>query len=169
MEHEASQEQAVVHFSKSVPLTNSATLTVDLATFADTVFLRIYKTAYSQQYVGFMKGQSVAFPAESVAELSTLLLSVADLAEVREYGSVGKYRIYTSIYEGVMNFQIRKWAETQKYSGPTKVGIVIPIEKFEDFRNAYADVASNLHACLSGELAKPSEPVKALENREDYF
>lgn len=107
---------AIVHVSESFALTKTGNLTVDIATWQEILFLRIYRSAYSERYTGGVKGAFIVFKAESVAHLVSVVASIPTEYELREYGMVGKYKVYVSTYEGSTNFQIREWFETKKYT-----------------------------------------------------
>lgn len=142
---------AVIHVSESFALTKTGNLTVDIATWQDTLFLRIYRTTYSDRYTGGVKGAFIAFKAESVVNLVSVVASIPTEYELREYGMVGKYKVYVSTYEGSTNFQIREWLETKKYTGFARHGVSVPVEKLSEFRSVLEKVASRLEAVARGE------------------
>jgi hypothetical protein len=73
-------------------------------------------------------------------------------------GSVTEIVIGVREYKGKVGVDIREFVTGEKYTGPTKKGLRIPAEKFQEFREM-------LNSVTKGDL-EPSEPVSEEVNEK---
>lgn len=69
-------------------------------------------------------------------------------------------------YNGKVGVDIREFATSEKYTGPTKKGLRIPAENFEDFKNMINSIKPE--DLKSDASEGPSEPDTSKEELPDY-
>lgn len=67
-------------------------------------------------------------------------------------------------YNGRVGIDIREFTQSESYTGPTKKGLRIPAEKFQEFKDIINSIDTNDLA--SQEAQKQEEPAKQEEPEE---
>lgn len=67
-------------------------------------------------------------------------------------------------YNGRIGIDIREFTQSESYTGPTKKGLRIPAEKFQDFKDMINSIDTNDLA--EQEAPKTEEPAKQQEPEE---
>lgn len=69
-------------------------------------------------------------------------------------------------YNGKVGVDIREFATSEKYTGPTKKGLRIPAEKFQEFKQVINSISQN-ELKASGESSGDSKPAQKKFSEED--
>ena len=97
-----------------------------------------------------------------------------DIGKIKkgEYqGTVTDIVIGVREYNGKVGVDIREFASSEKYTGPTKKGLRIPVDNFKDFKKMINSITDeDLVASEPSESSakKPTEKSKAQEELPDY-
>ncbi|MDD4151820.1 MAG: PC4/YdbC family ssDNA-binding protein, partial [Candidatus Gracilibacteria bacterium] len=106
---------------------------------------------------------------DQLEELKQIISDIPKDYEIKEYGIVGKYKLYISTYNGNNSFQIREWVETETYTGYGKKGVSISMNKFDEFKLALSNVLDMFEKHMSGNLQLEEKKVVNEDEIESYF
>lgn len=111
-------------------------------------YVSIRKYLKSETYSGPTKA-GITLSPEIVGKINTALAALPeDYKEVQE-GELGKYAkkqglsivLRVSSYMGSKGIDLRQWQEDESYTGWTKKGIRLPIEKLKEVKELFAKTA----------------------------
>ncbi|MCK9595869.1 transcriptional coactivator p15/PC4 family protein [Candidatus Pacearchaeota archaeon] len=72
-------------------------------------------------------------------------------------------------YNGKVGIDIREFATSEKYTGPTKKGLRIPAEKFQEFKQMINSISpSDLNASGEGSSKPEQKKFEPQEDMPDY-
>ena len=97
-----------------------------------------------------------------------------DIGKIKkgEYqGTVTDIVVGVREYNGKVGVDIREFASSEKYTGPTKKGLRIPAENFKDFKkmiNSITDEDLVASAPSEASTEKPAKKSKTQEELPDY-
>ena len=83
-------------------------------------------------------------------------------------GTVTDIVIGVREYNGKVGIDIREFATSEKYTGPTKKGLRIPAEKFSEFKEMINSIKTeDLKASETAEEKSPEKKPKAQKRQEE--
>lgn len=161
---------STVIYSKTFEITKSGSITIQISKFNGKDLLNIYKSTFSEKYTGIAKDSSIAFSNDQYKDLLNIIESIPADYEIKEYGQVWKYKIYTSVFNGNNSFQIREWVESETYTGYGKKWVSFSMEKFSDFKISFLDVCSHFEKYLQWDTTiQKQEKITSDSDIESYF
>lgn len=111
-------------------------------------YVSIRKYLKSETYSGPTKA-GITLSPEIVSKINTALNTLPqDYKDVQE-GELGKYAkkqglsivLRVSSYMGIKGIDLRQWQEDESYTGWTKKGIRLPVEKLTEVKDLFAKTA----------------------------
>ncbi|NVP17243.1 hypothetical protein HUU51_00855 [Candidatus Gracilibacteria bacterium] len=162
-------EDSKIIYTKTFEITKSNSVTIQISNFKGKDLLNIYKSSFSDTYTGIVKNNSIAFTPDQLEELKNIISDIPKDYEIKEYGMVGKYKLYISTFNGNNSFQIREWVESETYTGYGKKGVSISMNKFDEFKLALFEVLDMFEKYLKGDLQLDSKKVANDDEIESYF
>jgi hypothetical protein len=160
---------STIIYSKTLEITKTGSITVQISKFNDKNLLNIYKSTFSERYTGIAKDGSIAFSSDQYKDLLDIIESIPTDYEIKEYGQVWKYKVYISIFNGNASFQIREWVETDTYTGYGKKWVSFSMEKFHEFRIHFTHVSNHFEKYLAGEIIQKEQKITSDTDIESYF
>ena len=161
---------SIIIYSKTFEITKSGSITIQISKFNGKDLLNIYKSTFSEKYTGIAKDSSIAFSSDQYMDLLNIIESIPADYEIKEYGQVWKYKIYTSVFNGNNSFQIREWVESETYTGYGKKWVSFSMEKFDDFKISFVDVCSHFEKYLQWDTTiQKQQKTTSDSDIESYF
>ena len=160
---------STIIYSKTFDISKSGSITIQISKFNGKDLLNIYKSTFSEKYTGIAKDSSIAFASDQYLDLLNIVESIPMDYEIKEYGQIGKYKVYVSTFNGNNSFQIREWVESETYTGYWKKWVSFSMEKISDFKEALTDVTSHFKQYLGGKLVQKEQKTTSDTDIESYF
>ena len=111
-------------------------------------YVSIRKYLKSETYSGPTKA-GITLSPEIVGKINTALAALPEDYKAVQEGELGKYAkkqglsivLRVSSYMGSKGIDLRQWQEDESYTGWTKKGIRLPIEKLKEVKELFAKTA----------------------------
>ncbi|MBR1980033.1 PC4/YdbC family ssDNA-binding protein [Candidatus Proelusimicrobium excrementi] len=111
-------------------------------------YVSIRKYLKSETYSGPTKA-GITLSPEIVGKINTALAALPEDYKAVQEGELGKYAkkqglsivLRVSSYMGSKGIDLRQWQEDETYTGWTKKGIRLPIEKLKEVKELFAKTA----------------------------
>jgi hypothetical protein len=162
--------ESEIIFTKTLELTKSNSITIQVSNFNWKDLLNIYKSSFSDKYTWIVKNNSIAFSYDLSVSLFEIIKSIWIDYELKEYGQIWRYKVYVSNYNWNNSFQIREWVESDTYTWYGKKWVSVAIEKLEDFKSNYEIVLNEFENYLTNWKNKPAVITKNTDDEiESYF
>lgn len=162
-------EDSKIIYTKTLEITKSNSVTIQVSNFRWKDLLNIYKSSFSDRYTWIVKNNSIAFTPDQLDELKQIITDIPNDYEIKEYWIIWKYKLYISTFNWNNSFQIREWVESETYTWYGKKWVSISMNKFDEFKLALFDVLDMFEKHISWDLQIEDKKELNEDEIESYF
>ena len=91
-------EDSKIIYTKTLEITKSNSVTIQVSNFRWKDLLNIYKSSFSDRYTWIVKNNWVAFTPDQLDELKQIITDIPNDYEIKEYWIIWKYKLYISTF-----------------------------------------------------------------------